>query len=288
MSEAASKKDELARGMGNVFRDIVPSDWLSSMEYEEKTPLEQAQDTYPNALQLTEDRSRKFYEDEVGKGIPKEIYRALPSMETEDLNRKILTGDSGIDLEGMRGIARLMKSSDPPIGIVYAGHGSPEHPIHGGVSQEVRDHEFTHALNFLRELRPETDREEEGISTGWFQGLRLPKGYKAELSRLESSEFEPERDQAIGFESVYSNPKEGVAYLVSASRMFGRSKGRRPPKTEEEVLEALDLAIDRAAKANDWVTVGAYEGLKRLPWARKVGQYLVENRSPDEGGMKYV
>ncbi len=50
MSEAASKKDELARGMGNIFGDIVPSDWLSSMTYEEKTPLEQAQDTYPNVL----------------------------------------------------------------------------------------------------------------------------------------------------------------------------------------------------------------------------------------------
>jgi len=277
MSEAASKKDELARGMGNIFGDIVPSDWLSSMTYEEKTPLEQAQDTYPNALQLTKDRSRKFYEDEVGKGIPKEIYRALPSMETEDLNKKILTGEHVRTIEGIAGKTVGDESIEPPIGIIYEG----------GVSQDTRDHEFTHALNFLRELRPETDREEEGISTGWFQGLRLPKGYKAELSRLESSEFESERAQAIGFEKVHGKSGEGVAYLVAASRVFGRSK-RRPPKTEEEVLEALDLAIDRAAKANNWISVGAYEGLKRLPWARKVGQYLVENRSPDEGGMKYV
>ena len=152
-------------------------------------------------------------------------------------------------------------------------------------SDALTAHEFTHAGAEWGESAKRTALDSSGRG-------RLKKSLEASYKSRIGDSLTSDRLSAYlaGVDYIIGSSREATANLSGSIRNYGSVHGR-PPRTEEEVLEAIREDGERRSELSqdeypDFER-GRTDALLGLPWTGRIGKHLVKNETT-EGGRSYV
>tara|TARA_R110002020_G_scaffold37165_4_gene112270 strand:+ start:3174 stop:4127 length:954 start_codon:yes stop_codon:yes gene_type:complete len=282
-------EEELAlegRPVRDRFAVIKSRQYMDLLPYAKEemiSPLDQARKTYGDhgLGALISRRSQAYFDDEVGRSLPSSVERYVPSMRAGDWSTEIPVGtmEDGYRMRDATGMTVSYPGmKEDGIGIIVTGKLRRDSADR---AQQTLDHEMTHGLQFLKENRWESEgrdqMEAESEQVG-YKANYSPDGYYKERFLANQDIDRESKEFTRGWESAADNEAEAVAYLNAAVRVYARENGR-PPETEDEVVEALDMTLrDKVPSERVNYQRGMLSGLKEIPWVKRLGMYLVDNR----------
>lgn len=273
------------------------------------SPFAQAKKVYGEGLgALLSQRGGRFHEDRHDLGdVPRRVMEQMPSFKASDWAAEVPVGQlqRHRQFDGASGVTSSIGLGTPEFVQAIAISGQPSLGQAGRTTDSVIDHEMSHAiknakLNRWDSVGPDIMERGELLSASpdgyleqnyrqfgpsrrrdeYFEGLR-------ELEEIEGFPIKHNDSKRAGFDYARRNDNESMANLNEAVRKFGSEFGR-PPETEQEVIQALDLYMKEALLSGDHHTEGIIEFLKRTPWALRIGRYLVKNETSGNQEASYV